>query len=84
MNYQYSGHEYFSYASVKDKLSDKQYSILQCLNSFPDSTIKSMAEVLNTTTRTVERNITVLKDLGLLERFGSDKQGYYQINKITL
>lgn len=71
-------------ASVKDKLSEKQYYILQRLNSFPDSTIKTMAEALNTTTRTIERNITVLKDMGLLERVGSHKEGHYQINKISL
>lgn len=71
-------------ASVKDKLSEKQYYILQRLNGFPDSTIKTMAEVLNTTTRTIERNITILKELGLLERIGSDKQGRYLINKISL
>jgi ATP-dependent DNA helicase RecG len=71
-------------ASVKDKLSEKQYYILQRLNSFPDSTIKTMAEALNTTTRTIERNITVLKKLGLLERIGSDKVGHYQINKVSL
>ena len=71
-------------ASIKDRLRDKQYNILQQLNSFPDSTIKTMAEALNTTTRTIERNITVLKELGLLERIGSDKDGHYRINKISL
>ncbi|OQP64058.1 hypothetical protein A3860_21855 [Niastella vici] len=69
--------------SVKDKLNENQYYILQRLNNFPESTIKTMAEVLNTTTRTIERNITVLKKLGLLERIGSDKEGYYRINKIS-
>ncbi|WP_162923575.1 RNA-binding domain-containing protein [Arachidicoccus soli] len=71
-------------ASIKDKLSDKQYYILQRLNNFPDSTIKIIAEVLGTSTRTVERHITVLKRFGLLERIGSDKDGYYQIHKISL
>lgn len=71
-------------ASVKDKLTEKQYYILHRLNSFPDSTIKTMAEVLNTTTRTIERNIAVLKALGLIERIGSDKEGHYLIKKASL
>lgn len=72
-------------SSIKDKLSEKQYYILQRINAYPqDSTIKTMAELLNTSTRTIERNITVLKELGLLERIGSDKEGHYQINKIPL
>ena len=69
-------------ASVKGKLSEKQYYILQRLNAYPDSTIKTMAEVIGTTTRTIERNITALKEIGLLERIGSDKEGYYQVNRI--
>ncbi|WEK37437.1 MAG: putative DNA binding domain-containing protein [Candidatus Pseudobacter hemicellulosilyticus] len=71
-------------ASIKDKLGEKQCAILQQLNDFPDSTIKLMADALHTTTRTIERNITVLKQLGLLQRIGSAKEGHYQINKIPL
>lgn len=71
-------------ASLKEKLNEKQYNILQRLNSYPDSTVKIMAEVIGTTTRTIERNITTLKELGLLERIGSHKSGYYQINKIAI
>jgi len=58
--------------SVKDQLSGKQYYILRRLNSHQDTTIKVMAEVIGTTTRTIERNIAILKDLGLIERIGTD------------
>jgi predicted HTH transcriptional regulator len=43
-----------------------------------------MAEIIGTTTRTIERNIAILKDLGLLERIGADKDGYYKIHKKPL
>jgi ATP-dependent DNA helicase RecG len=67
--------------SVKDNLNDKQCHLLQRLNQFPLSTTKQLAEAIDTTTRTIERHIAVLKELGILERIGTDKDGHYFINK---
>ena len=41
---------------------------------------KEISEELNTTKRTIERNIMILKEMHLIERIGSRKSGYWKIN----
>ncbi len=38
-----------------------------------------MAFKLKTTVRTIERNINILKEKGILKRQGTDKAGYWEI-----
>lgn len=38
-----------------------------------------MASKLKTTVRTIERNMNLLREKGLIERVGSDKIGYWRI-----
>jgi ATP-dependent DNA helicase RecG len=70
--------------SIKQQLGEKRFMILRILHENPVATIKEMAEIIHTTTRTIERNIAVLKSLGLLERIGTDKIGSYKINQIKM
>ncbi len=65
--------------SIKNLLNEKQYHLLQRLNSHPQSTTRLLAEAMGITTRTIERTIASLKVLGFLERVGTDKEGYYKI-----
>jgi predicted HTH transcriptional regulator len=46
----------------------------------PKITISELAKVINLTTRTIEKNISNLKSKGLIERVGTDKDGYWKIN----
>ena len=38
-----------------------------------------MASKLETTVRTIERNVNILKEKEILERVGTDKVGYWKI-----
>lgn len=69
---------------VKEVLGEKHSIILQMINTHPDTTIKVMAGTIGTTTRTIERHIAFLKSTGILERIGTDKNGYYRIHKLKL
>ncbi len=67
-----------------DKSSEKgsektDHLIIENLGQNPQMTIKNMSEILNLSTRAVEKQIAKLKDAGKLKRIGSRKQGYWKI-----
>lgn len=64
-------------ASVK--LSAIQESIIQLMRENPQITIREMASKLGKNETTISRNIRKLKEVKLLSRIGSDKQGYWMI-----
>ncbi len=64
---------------IGDNLTEKQSLILREINTNPNVTLQELAATFGTTQRTVERNIAILRELGLLERVGSRKDGYYKI-----
>ncbi len=47
-----------------------------------DNTISAMklSDLLQISDRTIERDIQKLKNIGILERIGSDRGGYWKIN----
>jgi len=60
-------------------LSKNQNQLLQLLSEDKGLSIEKLAECIGITTRSIERNISLLKDKGLLERVGSDRTGYWKI-----
>ena len=65
-------------ASVK--LSDTQLSIISLLKTTSQITLKEIATKVGINQATVSRNINKLKQLGLIERIGSDKTGFWKVN----
>ena len=61
------------------KLSKNQNLILQLLLENKELSIEKLAESVGITARSIERNISLLKDKGLLERVGSDRTGYWNV-----
>ena len=59
-------------------LSDK---ILKLIENDPQITQEKMAMILDTTRRTIQRNIKELKDKNLLSRDGSKKSGQWEVTK---
>gem|GEM_PF-5427712 len=53
--------------------------ILAIIKETPEITIKELAELTELTVKGIEWNIEQLKAKGLLERVGSDKEGYWKI-----
>ncbi|UCH95991.1 MAG: putative DNA binding domain-containing protein [Candidatus Aminicenantes bacterium] len=68
--------------NVGENLSKNQNLILQLLLENKYLSIEKLAETLGITVRSIERNISGLKEKGLLERIGSDKTGYWKVNTI--
>jgi len=54
-------------------------NIIKFIKDNPSISVKELSNLLNITTRTIERNIKQLKEMGVLERIGSDKTGSWII-----
>ncbi len=61
-------------------LNEIQNKILKLISNNKNVAQKEISEELNTTKRTIERNIMILKEMHLIERIGSRKSGYWKIN----
>jgi ATP-dependent DNA helicase RecG len=64
-----------------DKFGDNQTqsNILEMMRLKPTVSAKLIAKEIGITTRSVEKNIRILKNVGLIERVGSAKSGYWVV-----
>lgn len=69
------------YGSVKGRYSgtNTRNTVLRLLNEQPDWSAAKVAEVLNISSRAVEKHISKLKEQGLLVRKGSARGGYWRV-----
>ena len=65
---------------TKIKLTDRQQNILNLIKKSPTLTAKQMSETLSVSSRTIEREISKMKRMGILEREGKDNAGMWIIN----
>ncbi|OFO53509.1 AAA family ATPase [Porphyromonas sp. HMSC077F02] len=63
------------------KLTDRQYEIINLIRNSPSISAREMSEILSVTSRTIERDLSSIKETGLLRREGSDKDGVWVIIK---
>jgi len=66
-------------SSVKSSVNTED-KILNYLKQYPDATIKELAQILNLTTRAIEKQISNLKKDEKLTRVGSARKGYWKVN----
>ena len=64
------------------KLTERQQKILILIKELPSITAKQMSETLSVTTRTIERDLSVMKKAGFLKRKGNDNNGKWIINAL--
>ena len=64
------------------KFGDNEKHLLLSLNSNPGMTAQELADNLGITKRAVEKQIKKLRDLNVLIRQGSTKNGLWVINRI--
>ena len=57
------------------KLTERQQKILCLIKELPTISAKQMSETLSVTTRTVERDLALMKKAGILKREGKDNDG---------
>ena len=62
------------------KLTERQQKILNLIKKDPTITGKQMSETLSVSQRTVERDLSVLKEKGVLVREGKDNDGIWIIS----
>ena len=60
-------------------LTDIQKQIFDILSENNQCSAKIMAEQIGVSSRSIENNIKKLKEYGILERYGSPKNGYWEI-----
>jgi len=65
--------------NVPVKINTTQEKVLAALRNNPNSTTKHLAAQVGVSDKTVKRALAVLKSIGLIERTGSDKTGYWII-----
>jgi len=65
--------------NVTIKLNQTEERILQMITNNPNITQKEIAEELNITIMTVKRNTNRLKEKGIIDRVGANKNGYWKL-----
>ena len=65
--------------NVQEKTKYQHGSIMSLIACEPSITTQGLAEALNLSERQIQRKIKELKDIGLIERSGSAKKGYWKI-----
>ncbi len=61
------------------KLAERQQKILNLIKESPTITGRQMSETLSVSQRTIERDLSVLKEMGLLKREGKDNDGVWKV-----
>ena len=69
---------------VTDKVTDKELELLQLLSEYPNYTMLQLSEKAGVSRKTIALRLKRLKEQGLVERIGSDRKGYWQINSNAL
>ena len=59
------------------KLTERQHKILNLIKELPTISAKQMSETLSVTTRTIERDLSLMKKAGILKREGKDNDGVW-------
>ena len=69
--------------TVKDiilNVNDRQMSIIEIMKEQPSVSAEDLALKVGINIRNVKRNLAKLKQDGIIERVGSDKNGYWKVN----
>lgn len=69
------------YLPSENVLTKNQLHMLHCLEENPGISAARLAEKIGISSRKVEGNIKKLKELGILERHGSPRKGYWVIKR---
>ena len=67
--------------NVGIKLNSTQKKIVDLLKNNPDFNLDDIARSIGVQRRTVERNLKMMKDNGIIERSGQNKTGYWIVRK---
>ena len=66
---------------VTDKVTENERAVLLLLEEDPGYTMQQLAERLSVSRKTVASRLKKLKEKGAIERVGSDRSGYWKVNR---
>lgn len=61
------------------KVPDSLLSVIKIMKKFPEGTISLFAEEVNVSDRMIKKYIRELKNLGLIRRIGSNRNGHWEV-----
>ena len=61
------------------KLTERQRKIIDLIKESPSMTAKQMSETLSVSQRTVERDLAVMREMGVIKREGKDNNGILRV-----
>lgn len=64
-----------------DNLNSTQASIIAFMRDNPNVTMGQLAKKIGLSESGIKKNIRILKDLGIIERIGADKNGYWSVKE---
>lgn len=64
---------------VFNNLNATQESIIACMRDNPNVTIGQLAKKIGLSESGIKKNIRILKNMGIIERVGADKNGYWSV-----
>lgn len=64
-----------------DNLNSTQASIVAFMRDNPNVTMGQLAKKIGLSESGIKKNIRILKDLGIIERIGADKNGYWSVEE---
>lgn len=67
---------------VNVTLNAIENQVVAIIRERPSITTEKLAKLTSKTVRTAKRNLASLKNKGVVRRIGSDKTGYWEINKM--
>ena len=62
-------------------VGEREHAILKIMSEQNTVSAKELAQLLSITDRTIERDIKHLKELGLVERIGGGRGGYWKVKE---
>lgn len=65
---------------VTDRVTDNERDLLLLLAEDPGYTMPKLSEKIGISKKTVGQRLKQLKEKGIIERIGSDRNGYWKIN----
>lgn len=62
-----------------NSLNSSQKSIVRYMRDNPNVTIRRLIKITHLSESGISKNIRILKELGIIERVGSDRKGYWKV-----
>ena len=61
------------------QFSERQITILELMIIDPSTTAKELSQSLSLSSRTIQRDLAILKDMGIIKREGTDRKGIWKV-----